>query len=140
MQEIWNFGCKINVISNGLEKYTSFNTNHMLIFTDSFQFLSSLLDLSVESLSKDDFKYLSQEIESRVWYLVKQKVLYLYEYMSGFDKFKERLSSKEKFYSSLTDKKISDNEHGKILKFWDISKTKKKRIMPSFTWNVMFCC
>ena len=30
--------------------------------------------------------------------------------MSGFEKFKERLPSKEKFYSSLADKNISDKE------------------------------
>ena len=31
--------------------------------------------------------------------------------MSNFEKFKEKLSSKEKFYSSLTDKKISGKEY-----------------------------
>ena len=31
--------------------------------------------------------------------------------MSCFEKFKERLLSKEKFDSSLTDKKISDKEY-----------------------------
>ena len=40
--------------------------------------------------------------------IVKQKGFYPYEYMSDFEKFKEKLPSKGKFYSSLTGKKISD--------------------------------
>ena len=37
--------------------------------------------------------------------LVKQKEFYPYEYMNDFEKFKEELPSKEKFYNSLTGKK-----------------------------------
>ena len=44
MQELGKFNLKINAIPNGLEKYMSFNINDMLIFIDSFQFLSSSLD------------------------------------------------------------------------------------------------
>ena len=36
--------------------------------------------------------------------------------MSEFEKFKEELPSKEKFYGSLTDRKISDKEYEHI---WD---------------------
>ena len=36
--------------------------------------------------------------------------------MSGFDKFKERLCNKEKFYSSLTDN-INDKKYEQVLKF-----------------------
>ena len=38
--------------------------------------------------------------------LVKQKGFYTFEY--GFEKFKEQLLNKEKFNSSLTNRKISD--------------------------------
>ena len=38
--------------------------------------------------------------------------------MSDFEKFKEELPSKEKFYSSLTCKKIIDKEY-KLLKVWN---------------------
>ena len=38
--------------------------------------------------------------------------------MSNFGKFKEVLPSKEKFYSSLTSKKVSDKEYDNILKVW----------------------
>ena len=37
--------------------------------------------------------------------------------MSDFEKFNEELSSKEKFYSSLTGKKNSDKEHDMFLTF-----------------------
>ena len=47
---------------------------------------------------------MSQEFDSDVLDLVKQKGCYTYEYMSGFEKFKEQLLSKEKFYSWLAGK------------------------------------
>ena len=66
----------------------SFNIN-MLTFIDSFQFLGSPLDILVRNLGKVDFKYLSQEFDSDVLDLLKQKGFYPYEYMSSFKKFKE---------------------------------------------------
>ena len=72
----------------------------MAILT-AFSFLESL----VKKLNKDDFKYLSQEFDKNKLDLVKQKGFYPYEYMTDSEKFKEKLSSKEKFYSSLTGKK-----------------------------------
>ena len=52
-------------------------------------------------------KYLSQELNDNILYLVIQKVFYPYEYISEFEKFKEKLSSKEKFFSSFKSKKKS---------------------------------
>ena len=70
-------------------------------------------------MDKNDFKYLSQEFHRKVLDLVKQKVFYVYDYVSDFEKFKEELPSKEKFYSSLTSKKIRDKEHEHALKVWN---------------------
>ena len=39
--------------------------------------------------------------------------------MSDSEKFKIELPSKEKFYSSLTVKKISDKEYDQVLKVWN---------------------
>ena len=64
----------------------------------------------VENLSKDDSQYLSQQFDNDVLDLVTQKVFYLYEYMSDFEKFKEELPHKDKFYSSLTGRKIAKKE------------------------------
>ena len=75
-------------------------------FTDSFQFLSSPLDNLVKNLNKDDFKYLSQQFDNNMLDFVKQKGFYPYEYISDFEKFKEQLPNKEKFYSLLTGKEI----------------------------------
>ena len=41
MQKVDQFDLKINVIPNGLEKFMYFDINNKLIFTESFQFLSS---------------------------------------------------------------------------------------------------
>ena len=56
----------MNVIPNGLEKYMSFTINNKLNFIDSIQFLSTLLDSLIKRLSKDGFKYLSQEFDNNV--------------------------------------------------------------------------
>ena len=95
----------------------SFSINNKLSFIYSFQFLSSSLDGSVKNLNKDDFKYLSQEFDKNVLDL--EKGFYSYEYMSHFEKLKEQLSSKEKFYSSLTSKKVSDKECQNVSKVWN---------------------
>ena len=39
--------------------------------------------------------------------------------MSDFEHFKEKLPGKEKFYSSLTNKKINSKEHEHVLKVWN---------------------
>ena len=39
--------------------------------------------------------------------------------ISDFEKFIKELLSKEKFYSSLTDRKISDKEYDHVLKVWN---------------------
>ena len=106
MQELGKFNIKIKLIPNGLEIYLSFTINNKFRIIGSFQFLSSSLDRLVKNLSKDDFKYLSQEFDNNVLDLVKQKGFYPYEYMSDFEKLKEELPSKGKFYSLLTDKKL----------------------------------
>ena len=99
MKELRKFNFKKSVIPNGLEKYMSFNINNKLIFVNTFQFLSFLLDSLVRNLGKNNFYYLSQELDSSVLDLVKQKQFHPYKYISDFEKFKKELPSKEKFYS-----------------------------------------
>ena len=90
MQELGKFNLKTNIIPNGSEKYMSFSINNKSSFIHSFQFLSS----SLYSLNKDYFKYLSQEFDKNMLDLVKQKGFYPYEYISDFEKFREKLPSK----------------------------------------------
>ena len=127
MEELDKFKLKINVIPNGLEKYMSFTINNRLNFIESFQFLSSSLDTLVKNLGKDDFMYLSQEFDNNVFDLVKQKRFDPYEYMSNFEKFKEEFPSKEKFYSSLTDRKISGKEYEHFLNVWNKFEMKTRK-------------
>ena len=69
-------------------------------------------------LNKYDFKYSSQKFHNNVFDLVKEKGFDHDEYMNDFEKFKEELPCKEKFYSSLTDKKISDKEYEHVPYIW----------------------
>ena len=64
-----------------------------------------------EIFEKNDFKYLSQELDNNVLDLVKQKRFYPQEYIRDFEKFREALPRKERFYCSLTERKISDNKY-----------------------------
>ena len=90
---------------NRLEKYMCFNISNNLMFIDNFPFCSSSLESLVENLSKNDFKYLHQEFDSKVLYLVKQKGFCSNEYISDFEKFLEKLPCNKRFDSSLTCKK-----------------------------------
>ena len=96
----------------------SFTIKNKLSLFDSFQFLSSSIDSLVKNLNKDDFKYLNQEFGNNLSGLIKQKGIYLCEFMSDFEKFKEELPGKERIYSSLTDRKICDKEYKHVLNVW----------------------
>ena len=67
-------------------------------------------------MGEHGFKHLSQECDRKVLCLVKQKGFCPYECMSGFEKFKEELPSKEKFYSLLMCQKISNKDCEHALK------------------------
>ena len=137
MQELGKFNPKINIIPNGLKKYKSFSVNNNLSFIDSFQFLSSSLHSLVKKLTKDDFKYLSQEFDNNVLDLVKQKGFYPYKYMSDFEIFKEELRSKEKFYSLLAGKKISNKEYEPLLKVWNKFEMKMMKDYHDLYLNIL---
>ena len=119
VQELDKINFKANVIPSGLEKHIGVNINNKLLFVGSFQFLCSLLDSLVKSLSKDYFKYLSQESDTNVLDLVKRKIFYPYEYMNDFEELKEELPSKEKLYSSLKGKNICDKAYEQVLQVWN---------------------
>ena len=57
--------------------------------------------------------------------------------MSGFEKFIERLTGKEKNYNSVTNK----NGYGNVLKDWDkLQRKMVKGYHELYLKNVMFCC
>ena len=49
--------------------------------------------------------------------------------MSSFEKFKENLPSKEKFYRSLPGQKIGDKQYEHPLKVWDRFQMKIRKII-----------
>ena len=53
----------------------SFSINNKSIFIYRFQFLNSSLDSLIKNLDKNQFKYLSQELDNNVSDLVKQKTI-----------------------------------------------------------------
>ena len=73
ISQLGKFNFKVNVIPNRFEKYMNFNINNKLNFIDRFQVISHSLESLDKNLSKDDFKYLSQQFDSKVLDLVKQK-------------------------------------------------------------------
>ena len=98
--ELEKFDVKIDVISNGSEKYMAFILNKNLVFIDSMQFMNSSLEKLVKNLSDNDFKYLTEEFGSKNLELLKQKGAYPYEYMDSFKRFdEEKLPDRECFYS-----------------------------------------
>ena len=71
--------------------------------------MNSSLDSLVKNLSDNDFKYLSEEFSGDLLKVVKQKVVYPYEYMDSIKKFSEdKLPDRSKFFSSLKDECIKD--------------------------------
>ena len=73
-----------------------------------------------------------QEFDKKKLDLDKQKEFNAYPYMTDFDKFKEKLLHKEKFYSSYTGKKINDKEYEHVLKAWNKFKTKMMKDYHNF--------
>lgn len=62
MQEICKFDKKISFTLNSMERYMALMLGKNLDFIDSMQFMKSILEKSVQNLSKDKSKYLSQEL------------------------------------------------------------------------------
>ena len=52
--------------------------------------------------------------------------------MSDFEKFKEELPNKEKFYNSLTDKKITEKEYEHVVNVWNKFEMKSTKNYPDF--------
>ena len=120
-KELSKFNVKISVIPNGLEKYMAFTINRNFVFIDSMQFMKPSLDSLVKNLMDKDFKYLYEEYSGGLLGLVKEKGVYLYEYMDSFKRFNEdKLPDKCGFFSSLKDKCISKKECDRAINIWNV--------------------
>ena len=102
---------KINAISNNMEKYMAFMLGTHLTFIDSFQFMSSSLEKLVSNLPREAFKYTTQKFKGNKLDLMVRKGVYPYEYMDSFDKFNEKLPTKENFVSIMNTGHITDQDY-----------------------------
>ena len=117
MQELGNFKLKISVIPNGVKKCMSFTINDKLSFIDSFQFISPSWDSLVETLNKDNFKYLSQEFDNNVLDLVKRKYFFLMSIWLILKSLKNNYSPKKSFIVCLLTEKLLTKNKSMLLTF-----------------------
>ena len=110
----------INAIPNNMERYMAFMLGNNLTFIDSFQFMSSSLDKLVSNLPKDSFKYTSEQFKHNRLNLMIRKGVYPYDFMDSFNKFSEKLPSKEEFYSQLNDQHISEEDYQHATNVWEV--------------------
>ena len=109
----------INAIPNNMEKYMAFMLGNHLTFIDSFQFMSSSLDKLVSNLPRESFKYTSKEFKDEKFNLMTRKGVYPYDYMNSFDKFNEKLPTKENFFSIMNNKHISNKDYQHAKTVWE---------------------
>ena len=108
----------INAIPNNMEKYMAFMLGNHLTFIDSFQFMSSSLEKLVSNLPRESLKYTSKRFKGIKLDLMVRKGVYPYDYMDSFDKFNDKLPTKEEFYSILNDEHISDEDYQHAQNVW----------------------
>ena len=112
----------INAIPNNMEKYMDFMLGNHLTFIDSFQFMSSSLDKLVGNLPRESLIYTYKEFKDEKLNLMVRKGVYPYDYMDSFDKFNEKLPTKEDFYSILNDQHISNKDYQHAKTVWETFK------------------
>ena len=108
---------EIKCIPTNTEKYISFSLGN-LRFVDSVNFLLSCLDNLVKGSNEFPIMHRTVPEENKRRLLLK-KGIYPYEYMDLFERFGEtELPEKEKFYSSLSGKGITDEEYAHAKDVW----------------------
>ena len=119
---------KITAIVQNMEKLISFSWGQFR-FVDSYAFLSSSLDRLVGNTPKEDLRITKRDYPTRSsmvrkrqqeqFDLVTRKGIYPYEYMDSFDRFdEEQLPPQSKFYSSLSDEGITDEDYEHAQRVW----------------------
>ena len=107
MQAMARVQGEIKCIPTNTEKYISFSLGN-LRFINSVNFMQSSLDKLVKG--SEDFPIMQRTVtEEGKRQLFLKKGIYPYEYMDSFERFDEaKLPEKEKFYSSLSGKGITE--------------------------------
>ena len=117
MQAMARVRGEINCIPTNTKKYISFSLGNMR-FVDGVNVLLSSLDKLVKW--SDEFPIMHGMVpEENKHLLLLRKGIYPYEYMDLFERFGEaQLLEKEKFYSSLSGKGITDEEYVHAQEVW----------------------
>jgi len=133
---IKNLGGELSCIPNTEEKYISFSkkllvdeftnkedknvkVSREIRFLDSYKFMSSSLASLVTNLKRDDFKHLQKHYSKNQFNLLLRKGVFPYDYFNSVNVLNETsLPSKEKFYSSLTEQGISDEDYAHAQNVW----------------------
>ena len=117
MQAMARVQGEIKCIPTNAERYISFSLGN-LRFVDSVNFLLSSLDKLVKG--SDEFPIMGRMMpEENKRQLLLKKGIYPYEYMDSFKRFHEtQLPEKEKLYSSLSGKGITDEEYVHAKQVW----------------------
>ena len=118
MQAMARVQGEIKCIATNTEKYMSFSLGN-LRFIDSLNFLLNSLEKVVDGC--DEFPIMEKLMpEENKRQLLLKKGVYPYEYMDSFERFDEtQLPEKEKFYSSLNDEGITDEEYERAKQVWE---------------------
>ena len=118
MQAMARVRGEIKCIPTNTGKCISFSLTN-LRFVDSVNFLLSSLDKLVKG--SDEFPIMHRMVpEENKRRLLLKKGIYPYEYMDSFERFGEtELPEKEKFYSSLSGRGITDEEYAHAKQVWE---------------------
>ena len=119
MQAMARVQGEIRCIPTNTEKYISFSLGN-LRFIDSLNFLLNSLENVVKGT--DEFPIMTKLMpEENKRKLLLKKQIYPYEYMDSFERFHEaQLPEKEKFYSSLSGKGITDENYAHAKQVWEV--------------------
>lgn len=123
MQRLGKFKKKrINVIANTNERYVSF-TISKLRFIDSFQFLTTSLDVLVKNLKSSGVQHFQQFNEhlpsDSCKNLLLRKGIYPYSFITDSSKFLvNKLPPKHEFYNTIRKCHISDEEYEHAKEVW----------------------
>ena len=127
----------VNCIPKTEEKYISFSKNIVvdsytnkkgnktniareIRFINSFKFMSVSLEGLANNLEKDQFHNVNKVCSSKKRELMLKKAVFPYEYMDSLCKLdKTELPVKEKFYSKLNDKGITDEDFMHAKNVWN---------------------
>ncbi|KAE9522284.1 hypothetical protein AGLY_017327 [Aphis glycines] len=127
---IRELGCNdkdIHVIPNSSEKYISFSKaiapKFNIKFVDTYRFMAEKLSKLAKNLSEDKsrFRETIKIFSIDVLDLVTRKGVFPYEYVDSWSKLNDSfLPSKLKFYNTLTDENITDDDYIHAKNVWNM--------------------